>query len=706
MFFVKFDSGTHFSGMNYPFGDNVIYSDNQPILSWFLKMLDQTGIYNTDHTIGLFNILMLLGIVIASYYISLLLSHYEVAGFANVLFASGIAFMSPQTLRFLGHYGLAYCCAIPMVWYYMVQYLNNKKWLNVYWFCLIVVTVVFTFLHVYYSLLFLLFICGVSICYTFYTRSISIKNVMLIFVAVIQVLVLITFQKLTDPVTDRIQQPYGLSVYVANFESVLLPLQYNIFNLHSLFGIQIKQNYEGLAYIGVTGSSFLLLIVINLLWTKVLRRKGLLSSIEFNPTLSAVVLSSVFILFISFGWPIILNEDLFVSLVPAVSNFRSLGRMAWAFYYAFTIFSAVAIVKLCYKYRMKISSGIYLLIILLCSGFWWMDGIQHLISMRNVAYTGRFTSDFLDKKYLESRLTQSGYKASDFQCLLTLPYFELGGEKFYTESNSDPYTAMKISYNSGLPLISKILARTSVSQSNITIQCMGDSLLPKEIFKILPNKKPVLMAVTNSFLTNGELFLIRHSQKVYTDKYLSLYALYPDSINALKPMQSYIAQSVIQDSFINSTNSDSIRITTPLLTQYTSGSDFTPVTLSSNDKRIMLIDSTFTILNDSIIDLSFWMFIDNIKPAFPYVHIEVFDTTGKVFFREKFIHPKQLGSVYKDWLRIHFSESVPFNTFRLRVHLIDAKQTIISRIVLRESKSHYAESISGELKWFDNFPVW
>jgi hypothetical protein len=221
----------------------------------------------------------------------------------------------------------------------------------------------------------------------------------------------------------------------------------------------------------------------------------------------------------------------------------------------------------------------------------------------------------------------------------------------------------------------------------------------------MTTNNPVLVAVTHTSLTNGELFLIHHSKKIFADEYLSLYVLYPDSIKKLKPMQSYLTH-LMADSSANKSISDSIISQNPLLTKYTARNSFVPVTLESEDKRIKILDSTFTMVNDSAIDLSFWMFIDNIKPAFPYIHFEVFDTTGKIFFKEQFIHPKQLGSVYRDWLRIQINEQIPVNTFRLRVFLIDSKKSVISRIVLRELSAHYFESVNNELQWIDNYPVW
>ncbi|MES2622579.1 MAG: hypothetical protein V4615_17150, partial [Bacteroidota bacterium] len=36
-YYVKHDRGFHFSGMNFPFGENILFTDNQPFISLVLS---------------------------------------------------------------------------------------------------------------------------------------------------------------------------------------------------------------------------------------------------------------------------------------------------------------------------------------------------------------------------------------------------------------------------------------------------------------------------------------------------------------------------------------------------------------------------------------------------------------------------------------------------------------------------------------------
>ncbi|MEO5906113.1 MAG: hypothetical protein ABIQ11_05270, partial [Saprospiraceae bacterium] len=64
-YYVKHDQGWHFSGMNYPYGENIIYTDNQPILALTLRWVDQHITDMDNHVVGVLNMLLLIGLYLA-----------------------------------------------------------------------------------------------------------------------------------------------------------------------------------------------------------------------------------------------------------------------------------------------------------------------------------------------------------------------------------------------------------------------------------------------------------------------------------------------------------------------------------------------------------------------------------------------------------------------------------------------------------------
>src|SRR5688500_14832499 len=77
-YYVDHDNGWHFSGMNYPYGENIIYTDNQPILALTLRWIDRNLFDMAPHVIGTLNMLLLVSIYLAVIVSYLLLRRWGV----------------------------------------------------------------------------------------------------------------------------------------------------------------------------------------------------------------------------------------------------------------------------------------------------------------------------------------------------------------------------------------------------------------------------------------------------------------------------------------------------------------------------------------------------------------------------------------------------------------------------------------------------
>ena len=63
---ARHDSTWHwFGGMNYPYGDHIVFADAQPLLSNGIRAIDQVAPGVADHTVGIMNLLMLAQILLA-----------------------------------------------------------------------------------------------------------------------------------------------------------------------------------------------------------------------------------------------------------------------------------------------------------------------------------------------------------------------------------------------------------------------------------------------------------------------------------------------------------------------------------------------------------------------------------------------------------------------------------------------------------------
>ncbi|MCB0838578.1 MAG: hypothetical protein KDD99_18025, partial [Bacteroidetes bacterium] len=66
--YIKYDSGFWFTGMNYPFGEHVLFTDNQPLISWVLGFVNQHIVDISAYTVGILNTLIFLSLIGCMYF--------------------------------------------------------------------------------------------------------------------------------------------------------------------------------------------------------------------------------------------------------------------------------------------------------------------------------------------------------------------------------------------------------------------------------------------------------------------------------------------------------------------------------------------------------------------------------------------------------------------------------------------------------------
>src|SRR5690606_15534166 len=126
-YFIKYNQGLWFTGLNYPFGDHITYTDNQPLFAAILNAVNQHITPIWQHTIGIYNVLMLGSLVACAVFLFLILRELKLPVWYAVFVAIIIAFLSPQMFRIRAHYALGYAFFIPMFWYFLIHIFRNPK---------------------------------------------------------------------------------------------------------------------------------------------------------------------------------------------------------------------------------------------------------------------------------------------------------------------------------------------------------------------------------------------------------------------------------------------------------------------------------------------------------------------------------------------------------------------------------------------------
>jgi len=201
--FIANDKGTHFTGMNYPYGEHVVFTDNQPLISWVLNFVDNNIYPIQNYTIGILNILLFVSLFFGILLLYKILKYYRMPAWYAAIMALAIGLMGPQIERFYGHFALGYTVFIPWVWWRIIQ-VKEKNYSLLPLLSLATLVVIFGFIHMYYVLIGGLLIGFHALVLFVKNRKNYISVFKLIAAAGIPLLAIMTFMHFTDTEqTDR-----------------------------------------------------------------------------------------------------------------------------------------------------------------------------------------------------------------------------------------------------------------------------------------------------------------------------------------------------------------------------------------------------------------------------------------------------------------------------------------------------------------------
>ena len=213
------------NGMNYPWGENIFFTDSQPLVVSSIKFISNHVVDISGHTVAIINLFMLFSFLLAAVFLCLIFIELKISWWFAALAAVGIIFLSPQIGRLGGHFTLSYALWLPLMIWLLIRFDRNKS------FLISVLIGFVTFLaagmHMYFFALFgflFLFYWG----WILLSKQMPLKDykwILHVFVQMIlPFLVIQTMISLTDTVTDRTTHPWGFFTYRANPATVLLPL--------------------------------------------------------------------------------------------------------------------------------------------------------------------------------------------------------------------------------------------------------------------------------------------------------------------------------------------------------------------------------------------------------------------------------------------------------------------------------------------------
>ena len=151
-------SFNHFSGLNYPFGENYLFTDGFPALQYVIQPFS----FLHPYSVGIIHLTIVMGFLLTTYFIFKILQFYTKNNWVSILGALSLFALQPQFYRLFGHLSMSYSCFIPLAWYFLIRFMHDEKKLK--WTLLLFIsTTIWYFTHGYLGLMLTVFLAGVLI---------------------------------------------------------------------------------------------------------------------------------------------------------------------------------------------------------------------------------------------------------------------------------------------------------------------------------------------------------------------------------------------------------------------------------------------------------------------------------------------------------------------------------------------------------------
>ncbi|MEM6803943.1 MAG: hypothetical protein AAF696_21235 [Bacteroidota bacterium] len=550
--FIKYDTGIHFTGMNYPYGEHVLFTDNQPLLSWILSFIHNNISPISDHAVGILNGLIFTSILISMLVLYRIARHFQLPHVYAIPLAILLSLLSPQIHRFAGHYALAYTSYVPVLWYLLIKLHTHKKRQWLYLALTIIYISLSGLIHAYYLLIGAIFSFLYLGIYSLKERRLKLdvrRSLLQAFLTLlIPVLFIQSFLWITDPIADRPSNPFGILSYQAYWHSVFLPVQGPLHAAYHRFFQGKDLSMEGFAYVGFTATAVFFLTLARMIGYGYRKKWKRIFRFALPGELRVALWASVFVLLFSMAIPISWGHPFWVDLVPPLKQFRSLGRFAWVFYTVFTMYAAVYLHLIYRRLKQKSLANIGAWILFLGLVFWLWDAGIHADIHADIIKSNRGRNAFMqDVPEYNQWIKDAGYKVEDFQAALPIPVFNVGSEKFVPRWATFGITEQiyKLAYQTGLPMACGSMSRTSIEQSSKLVQLFSADYVEKEILKDMPDDRPLLvLRHENVPLSWPEQRLLAKAKEIYHGGNYSLHAL---ELDALKSKEEEAIQKFEQE---------------------------------------------------------------------------------------------------------------------------------------------------------------
>jgi hypothetical protein len=502
------NSWWHYTGMNYPYGENVIYTDCQPILAQAARALCYGFPGLKGYEMVLFNVSMFFTWWLGGLALLKLFIKMQLPAWWALIFALSIILMNPQVNKLLcGHYGLSHPF-LPFLFLWWYDIFTNKKILLLSSVKITALLSVMAFVHVYQLAYGLLVTVLFSACYVYtikgyFARIIQFFKLLLLH-CLLPLLLFFSVNRLSDYLQDRPLAPSRFFIDSATPWSVFLHPFSNIgTSIYAFFGQSPDPNHEVHVYSGILSFVYLVMFLSVFFLTAFTVYKKYWAS--FIPYQKALFFIAIFSLCLAMGLPFAktgLNHLYYYS--GYFRQFRSIGRFAVVFYFSIHILGVSWLRMQWENAQKKINKW------LLISVFASIIVVDMFVFLSETKFYPKESKGFVNLP-----IDLKNIDFSKYQAIITNPFFHVGSENsMYFDKKDALRQSLQLSVQTGIPLVNSMLSRSSLHQ---TIRCtqLAHPLFQLPLILIdLPNTKPFILLESKGEIGEAHFSLKRISDRL------------------------------------------------------------------------------------------------------------------------------------------------------------------------------------------------
>ncbi|TNE53981.1 MAG: hypothetical protein EP344_14605 [Bacteroidetes bacterium] len=537
---VRYDSSyVHYDGMNYPFGEHVLFTDNQPIFSALLQWWSHNISDLNGHIVGAMNRFMAFSLLFSALVLFLLLRRINLPAWYAGLATLGILFLSPQHGRFAGHFALAHIWVFPLLLLLLHNY--EERYSRRYQALLIGLLLwISAQLHFYYFGLSALFL-GLYTAYRLLLdrrwpnwRSRISHFVLMV---IIPFALLNGWVQWSDYAADRPSSPYGFTTYIGEWEGVFLP--YEDFPLYQWIDqhlVSIRRvNGEAKAYAGMLAFFFTLWLLVSgfRMFGKSWDKENYHQANK--RYLQGIFTAALALLVFACGFPFAIpGMEWLVDYMGPLRQFRGLGRFTWAYFYVINLLAFYSLWNWSVRFE-GFRNG-------KAKWFRWVIALAPVLVLSWEAYTFQRLRplelmDSLEKREVVAPTPEHWLDQVDFtqyQALLPLPYYHIGSENIWLPFDYLQFIEVQsTAIHTGKPDMGVNLSRTSCQQTIRSVQLVLEPGIFPSILNDFPDSRPLAVLVRTSAweeVRQRYAHLIDIATMVYDGPEMKVLSLSPDKI--------------------------------------------------------------------------------------------------------------------------------------------------------------------------------